>query len=81
MWHPQPASPRSRAYVEVDKETGLDHGLVDKVRSGRDAYRMSRLQMIQNVVDSRTSDVKDTIFGRAGNIDKPILYPQVSTTH
>lgn len=42
---------------------------------------MSRLQMIQNVVDSRTSDVKDTIFGRAGNIDKPILYPQVSTTH
>jgi hypothetical protein len=55
----------------------MDYGMKEKIEAGRMAYRMSRLQMIQNIEDSRTTDVKETIFGRGPVIEKPILYPQV----
>lgn len=56
----------------------MDYGMKEKIEAGRMAYRMSRLQMIQNIEDSRTTDVKETIFGRGPVIEKPILYPQVN---
>jgi hypothetical protein len=76
--HERPASPRSRLIVGRDGR-GSVHGHNEKVQQMSLQYHRNKAELAANIQKSKNSALKNTIYGQAESIAKPLLYPTVSS--